>query len=107
MPIVKNRWAVHTAAKRKGLPMDRHVSCVSRRQFLVSTGAASAALLVGCGRLPWQGQAPVKLPRVGILLPYIADDAPSLTMLGALRAGLHELGYQEGQNIDLEYRFSG
>ena len=34
MLIVKNRWAVHTAAKRKGMPMDRHVSCVSRRQFV-------------------------------------------------------------------------
>ena len=79
----------------------------SRRQFLQgSLALAGLGLLSGCGVLPPQAQPPPKLPRVGVLLPYAADSAPSREMLEPFRAGLQELGYVEGQNIDLEYRFS-
>ena len=80
----------------------------SRRRFLQgSLALAGLGLLAGCGVLPPQAQPPPKLPRVGVLLPYAADSAPSREMLEPFRAGLQELGYVEGQNIGLEYRFSG
>jgi putative ABC transport system substrate-binding protein len=81
------------------------MSRLSRRQFVV--GAGSAALLAGCGRLPWQAQSPVKLTRVGLLLPYTADSAASLELIEPFRAGLHDWGYVEGQDVVLEYRYAG
>src|SRR5918992_1420551 len=73
---------------------------LSRRQFLV--GAGSAALLAGCGRLPWQAQQPAKPPRVGVL----GERAPTDPFHEAFRHGLHALGYTEGQNIVIEYRYA-
>jgi putative ABC transport system substrate-binding protein len=44
-----------------------------------------------------------KIPRVGILSPAENDATPEIE---ALRRGLRELGYVEGRNIILEYRFA-
>jgi putative ABC transport system substrate-binding protein len=78
---------------------------LSRRQFVV--GAGSMGLLAGCGRLPWQAEQSAKLARVGLLLPYTASSAPSLEVIESFRAGLHDWGYVEGQNVLLEYQYSG
>ena len=51
--------------------------------------------------LPSVAQQPATLPRIGVLWP-ISDDAE----LEAFRQGLHDLGYVEGQNIVLEYRYA-
>jgi putative ABC transport system substrate-binding protein len=72
---------------------------ITRRQFVV--GAGSTALVAGCGRLPWQGQSATKVYRVG----YLASDAAAPEH-EAFRQGLRELGYVEGQNITLEYRWA-
>jgi putative ABC transport system substrate-binding protein len=81
---------------------------LSRRQFLMRSGAASlagAGLLAGCGRLPWQAQAP-RVARIG----YLAGDSPdspfAWARLAAFREGLREHGYVEGENIVLEHRFT-
>jgi putative ABC transport system substrate-binding protein len=66
-------------------------------------GVASLALLAGCGRLPGQTQQPAKVARIGILSPG-AD--PARDIFEALRQGLRELGYVEGQNVTLEYRLA-
>jgi putative ABC transport system substrate-binding protein len=78
------------------------VSRVRRRQFLVSTGGMGLGLLASCGRLPWQAGAPAKVPRVGLLG---ASDASNPDW-EALRAGLLDLGYIDGQNIGLVLRSS-
>jgi putative ABC transport system substrate-binding protein len=74
----------------------------SRRQFVQSVGVAGLALAAGCGRLPWQAQAPPKVPRVGYL--SIASHSSIMTLTDAFRHGLRELGYVEGHNIVIEYR---
>src|SRR4029077_14425258 len=46
-------------------------------------------------------QQPKKIPRIGFLSPT-SDDS----RVEAFRQGLRELGYQEGQNIIIEYRWA-
>jgi putative ABC transport system substrate-binding protein len=77
---------------------------LGRRAFVVGAGTAGAGLLVGCGRLPWQAQEPARVPRIGFLTPGTYEGRAPL--IEGLLEGLHELGYIDGQNIAIEYRFS-
>ena len=51
-------------------------------------------------------QPPEKVPRVGYLNPGSSSDPVRQRRLEALRQGLRELGYVEGQNIALEPRWA-
>jgi putative tryptophan/tyrosine transport system substrate-binding protein len=51
-----------------------------------------------------EAQQPKKIPRIGVLSPASLEASP---LMKAFREGLHELGYVEGQNIAVEYRFTG
>ncbi len=64
-----------------------------RREFMGALGAAAAWPL--CAR----GQ---QIPRIGILPP----GSPPDPWLQGLREGLRQLGYTEGRNIVLEYRWA-
>jgi putative tryptophan/tyrosine transport system substrate-binding protein len=83
---------------REGPPMERHASRLSRRQFVVGAGVGGLGLLMGCGRLPRQA-APVRVAHIG----YLAS-APS-PLDTNFRDGLHDSGYDEGQNIVIERRY--
>ena len=58
--------------------------------FLLATGTFAEA------------QQPAKIPRVGLLRPGSSPDP----YVDAFRQGLHELGYVEGRNINIEYRWA-
>ena len=62
------------------------------------------ATLVLAPEHPFAQQPPAKIPRVGILTTAENERTPALD---ALRAGLRDLGYVEGRNIILEFRFAG
>ena len=82
--------------------MERRGSHLSRRQFVV--GATGLGVALGCGRLPGQGQAPAKIPRIGYLgLGASSGPNPGVE---AFRQGLRDLNYIEGQNIVVEYRLA-
>jgi len=49
-------------------------------------------------------QQPGKLPRIGYLVP--GSDSSSRSSVDAFRQGLHDLGYVEGKNIVIEYRYA-
>jgi ABC-type uncharacterized transport system substrate-binding protein len=77
-----------------------------RRRQLLRAGLALGALglMPGCGqpRLPWQ--PPPKVPRIGFLAVGSRDGRQFL--IDGLLRGLGELGYEEGRNLLIEYRFS-
>jgi putative ABC transport system substrate-binding protein len=70
-----------------------------RRHFLLATGALLAAPLSSFAQQP---QA--KIPRIGFL--GVANPTAWSPRVDAFRAGLRDLGYVEGKNITIEFRFA-
>src|SRR5262249_23143530 len=64
--------------------------------------ASSAIVLL----LAFPCRAAERVAHVGILLPSAPDSAAYRVYLEAFREGLRELGYVEGRNIALEYRWA-
>ena len=67
------------------------------------TGAALGAMLLALS-LPAEAQQPTKIPRIGYLIVAFPSTAAAATE--AFRQGLRELGYVEGKNIVIEYRYA-
>src|SRR5215470_2913311 len=66
---------------------------------------AIVVVLTVCGART-EAQQPAKVHRIGFLSSYPASD-PRITLgREALRQGLRDLGYDEGKNITIEYRYS-
>ncbi len=87
------------------------VACLSwdgrqgRQEFRIGPTAISILCLTSSilgTPLATTAQQPVKVPRIGILT--LAPSMPPT--FEAFRQGMRELGYTEGQNIALEYRFA-
>src|SRR5262245_439986 len=71
---------------------------MDRRAFITMVGGSLlAAPLAG-------GAQQARVPPLG----YLGNSSPSLeeNLLAAFRQGLYELGYTEGQNIIIEYRWA-
>jgi putative tryptophan/tyrosine transport system substrate-binding protein len=66
--------------------------------------SALAAVLIGCATLA-QAQQAAKLSRIGFL-SAASNAAGMATRLDAFRLGLQALGYVEGRNIVIEYRWA-
>jgi putative ABC transport system substrate-binding protein len=78
---------------------------LSRRQFIMGSGAAGLGLLAGCGRLPGQPAPSSRIPRVGFLGVRAPESQPGGAFREAFLDGLREYGYVEGQNIVVEWRY--
>jgi ABC-type uncharacterized transport system substrate-binding protein len=70
-----------------------------RREFILAVGGAAAAWPLAA-----RAQQPDKIQRVGFLGNSTA--ALEANLVGPFRDGLRDLGYQEGQNIVIEYRWA-
>ena len=73
---------------------------IDRRGFIAAMAGGVAVRPV----LAW-AQQPTKIARVGFLGPTSAS--PAASRLNGLKAGLAELGYVEGKNLVIEYRWAG
>ena len=72
-----------------------------RRRKLLIAGAAWPALAWTGAVL---GQAPAKVRRIGLLSPWTASNTAPWHQ--AFRLGLRDLGWVEGKNISIEYRYA-
>jgi putative tryptophan/tyrosine transport system substrate-binding protein len=54
-----------------------------------------------------EAQQAKKVPRIGFLANGSASEPSTVLRLDAFRQGLRELGYAEGKNIVIEYRYAG
>src|SRR5215831_4821579 len=70
-----------------------------RREFIALVGGA-----IACPMGVRAQQQAGKVPRIGFLGVTSTSDRPSL--LDAFRQGLRELGWVEGQNIVIDYRYA-
>jgi putative ABC transport system substrate-binding protein len=75
---------------------------MDRRRFLLTSVVGVVA-----APLASEAQPSASLPRIGFLAPSSPSDPRVARYLQAFRHGLRELGYMEGQNIAIEFRWAG
>jgi putative ABC transport system substrate-binding protein len=76
---------------------------MTRRQLITLLGGAAATSCVSWP-LAARAQQPAKVPRVGFL--RFGPASANAGRVEALRAGLRQLGYVEGKNIVIEFRWA-
>jgi ABC-type uncharacterized transport system substrate-binding protein len=76
---------------------------MQRREFITLLGGAVASP----GAWPRAARAqPGAMPRVGVLIPFAADDPETKARLAGFRQGFERLGWFEGRNVRIDYRFA-
>jgi ABC-type uncharacterized transport system substrate-binding protein len=74
---------------------------MNRREFITLLGGAAAA---------WprtlMAQRPDRVRRIGVLMELAASDSQARSNVAALQRGLKELGWLEGSNLGIDYRWA-
>jgi putative ABC transport system substrate-binding protein len=73
---------------------------VKRRNFITLVGGAAATWPFAA-----RAQQPARMRRISVLMNLTADDPESLARIGAFLQGLQELGWTDGRNVRLDYRW--
>jgi putative tryptophan/tyrosine transport system substrate-binding protein len=95
--------AISRPRAKKNLPEDlraRTRSPMRRREFITLLGSTAVGFPLAA-----RAQQVGKIPRIGYLSPGSASPGP-LAYHDEFQRGLRELGYVEGRNIVIEYRFA-
>jgi putative ABC transport system substrate-binding protein len=74
---------------------------ITRRDFISLLGGAATALPLAA-----RGQ-PQQMRRIGVLVASAKDDVTTTALLAEFRQRLERLGWVEGRNIRIDYRFAG
>jgi putative ABC transport system substrate-binding protein len=83
----------------------RTLRIISDHLKLVGRVAIVIAFVM-CGAVADAQQPAGKVPRIGYLVDGSASDPVSVLRLDLFRQGLRDLGYVEGKNINIEYRYA-
>jgi putative ABC transport system substrate-binding protein len=78
---------------------------VKRREVIALLGGAAAASSVS-RPLPLSAQTTERVRRVGVLMGFAESDPEWQAYLAAFRAGLQELGWTDGRNVRIDYRWA-
>jgi putative ABC transport system substrate-binding protein len=76
-----------------------------RRDFITLLGGAAAASAASWP-LAARAQQPSQVRRIGMLIGYTENDPETQARLAAFRQGLDHLGWTEGRNVRIDYRFA-
>jgi len=71
---------------------------VRRREFIGLLGGAVYPFAA-------RAQQPDRQRRISVFMSTAADDPQSLARVGAFLRGLQELGWTDGRNVRIEYRW--
>src|SRR5262249_55514497 len=74
---------------------------MKRREFITLLGGAAGWPLAA------RAQQRARIRRIGVLIPLAADDPAAQARNAAFLQGLQQLGWTVGQNVQIEYRWSG
>jgi putative ABC transport system substrate-binding protein len=105
--IGRNKERPGNASRRSDLALltsERAIDAVieMRRRNLLALIAGAAALRPRAG----VANTPDRVQRVGMLIGYADNDPETQARLAAFRHGLETLGWTEGGNIRIDYRFA-
>jgi putative ABC transport system substrate-binding protein len=75
---------------------------MQRREFIALLGGAAVTW-----PLTARAQQPGRPRRIGVLMTNSESDPEGQARIGAFRQALKELGWTEGQNLQIEYRWTG
>jgi hypothetical protein len=73
---------------------------MKRREFITLVGGAAAWPLAA------RAQHGARLRRLGVLIPYAESDAEAQSEIAAFRQTLEQLGWRDGRNLAIEYRWA-
>src|SRR5829696_1407524 len=83
-------------------PREGHMTRrIRRREFIVTLGGVAAAWPFAA-----RSQQPDRMRRIGVLMATAADEPESQARLAAFLQGLQQLGWTDGRNLRIEYRWS-
>jgi hypothetical protein len=74
---------------------------VKRRDFITLLGGAATWPLAARAQ---QGE---RMRRIGVLTPFIEGDQEAKAWLTAFQEGLQQLGWAQGRNVSVDYRWAG
>ena len=72
-----------------------------RRTFITLLGGAATAWPLAAG-----AQQPERVGRIGVLMAYAQNDREYQSYLAAFREELQKLGWTEGRNVQIDYRWA-
>ena len=72
-----------------------------RRNFIALLGSAAAWPLAA------RAQQPERIRLIGVLTPFGEGDQEAKAWLTAFQEGLQQLGWTQGRNVSIDYRWAG
>jgi putative tryptophan/tyrosine transport system substrate-binding protein len=75
---------------------------IGRRAFITLLGGAAAAWPLAA-----RGQQPERMRRMGMLMPFTADDLSGRSRLATFVQTLQQLGWTDGRNVRIDPRWGG